>query len=265
MGRAVLHASLVGSCSLLLLMSYLATKGGAHSSAQHDEPPRAANGNFVEQQLGTPPRQLAALEGGVQACGEHRKHRCCGDGICEGPETIGNCMADCPGITTQPVCGEEPHSDTGGHAVVFGIDHRAASAQDCCDRCVEHAKKHAASGKPCTSWVFCPLPVCWGLDTGWNHTYGECWLKWQADPAHPLYGQRGAYSEEYRKKHRFVRSGPPTHVPWTGGIIGGMYDPSIKWVTGPEGMTSSKGDELTNWRAWEAHGVYEKRLRKRQG
>eukprot|EP00965_Chrysotila_dentata_P141752 4685099-Pleurochrysis_carterae.AAC.3 len=134
MGRAVLHASLVGSCSLLLLMSYLATKGGAHSSAQHDAPPRAANGNFVEQQLGTPPRQLAALEGfallpelptalvvrtvgGVQACGEHRKHRCCGDGICEGPETIGNCMADCPGITTQPVCGEEPHS--GGRSGPF--------------------------------------------------------------------------------------------------------------------------------------------------
>ena len=25
------------------------------------------------------------------------------------------------------------------------------------------------------------------------HERGECWLKWQSDPKHPLYGQRGAY------------------------------------------------------------------------
>ena len=118
-----------------------------------------------------------------------------------------------PGVTTQPVCGEEPHSDTGGAAVVFGINHRAASAQDCCDRCQAHAARVNARahgrGKrmPCNSWVFCPLPVCWGLDTGWNHTYGECWLKHQPDPKRPLYGQRGAYTPEFRRRHRHVRTG----------------------------------------------------------
>ena len=136
-----------------------------------------------------------------------------------------------PGVTTQPVCGEEPHSDTGGAAVVFGINHRAASAQDCCDLCQAHAAKAKANGRgkrmPCNSWVFCPLPICWGLDTGWNHTYGECWLKHQPDPAHPLYGQRGAYTPEYRHRHRRVRTGAPSHVPWTGGVIGCARVPAL--------------------------------------
>ena len=137
-----------------------------------------------------------------------------------------------PGVTTQPVCGEEPHSDTGGAAVVFGINHRAASAQDCCDLCQAHAAKAKANGRgkrmPCNSWVFCPLAICWGLDTGWNHTYGECWLKHQPDPAHPLYGQRGAYTPEYRRRHRRVRTGAPSHVPWTGGVIGCARVPALR-------------------------------------
>jgi hypothetical protein len=134
----------------------------------------------------------------------------------------------------------------------------------CCDKCQEHAAKHAK--RPCTSWVFCPLPICWGLDTGWNHTFGECWLKWQADPAHPLYGQRGAYTAEFRHKYRSVRTGAPSHVPWTGGVIGSTVDFSVDWQTGVEGMKSSSGTELTNWRAWEAPGMYEKRLAaKRKG
>ena len=106
--------------------------------------------------------------------------------MCSGPEDAISCPEDCPGVTTAAVCGEEPHSDTGGYAVVFGINHRAASAQDCCDRCQVHAAKPANAKRPCNSWVFCPLPICWGLDTGWNHTYGECWLKYQKDTANPL-------------------------------------------------------------------------------
>eukprot|EP00966_Prymnesium_polylepis_P085235 1973498-Prymnesium_polylepis.1 len=52
----------------------------------------------------------------VRPCSSKRSGYCCGDGKCEGPETIANCMADCPGVTTAKVCGEEPHSDTGGAA-----------------------------------------------------------------------------------------------------------------------------------------------------
>ena len=166
-------------------------------------------------------------------------------------------------MTTEAQCGEEPHSDTGGIAVVFGIKHKAESAQICCDKCREHAAnpKHI---KGCNSWVYCPLPVCWGLDTGWNHTLGECWLKWQADPTKPLYGQRGAYTAEYRRKYKYVRTGAPSHVPWTGGVLGQTPDLSIRWTTGIEGMHSSSGQELTNWRAWEPAGSYEKRLAKRK-
>jgi len=52
----------------------------------------------------------------------------CGDGRCEPPETSTSCGADCPGVTTPPQCGEEPHSDPGGHAVVWGASHKVGSA-----------------------------------------------------------------------------------------------------------------------------------------
>ena len=208
---------------------------------------------------------VIAFSGQPVPCDTNRRKKCCGDDICNGPETIDNCFADCPGITTSAQCFEEPHSDPGGHAVVFGINHRAESAQACCDKCTQHAADHPQ--KPCNSWAFCPLPICWGLDTGWNHTFGECWLKWQKDVKRPLYGQRGEYTAEYRHKHRTVRTGPPSHVPWTGGVFGGTVDLSVRWKTGPEGMTSSNGDEVTNWRAWEPAGAYEKRVaaRAKQG
>lgn len=219
---------------------------------------------LLEEQLEQDVDQVEQNDRAVIPCGGRRRRRCCGDGKCGRSESPISCPADCPGVTTAPVCGEEPHSDTGGYAVVFGINHRATSAQDCCDRCRAHASNPKHAKRPCNSWVYCPLPVCWGLDTGWNHTQGECWLKHQVDPAHPLYGQRGAYTNEYRNKYRHVRTGAPSHVPWTGGVIGTTPDLSVKWTTGIEGMRSSSGAELTNWRAWEPAGSYEKRLAARR-
>ena len=55
----------------------------------------------------------------------------------------------------------------------------------------------------------------------------------------------GRYTAEYRHKYRHVRSGAPSHVPWTGGVVGQTVDTSVQWTTGIEGMRSSKGDELT--------------------
>ena len=172
-----------------------------------------------------------------------------------------------PGVTTPAICGEEPHGDPGGEAVAWGITHRATSAADCCAKCTAHAKLNPK--KPCNSWSFCYLPVCWGLDNAHNHTFGECWLKYQPNLAAVIWGQRGQYTAEYREKHKRVGvqwhyPRPPSHVPWTGGVIGAVLDPSIVWTTGVEGMRSSKGDELTNWRAWEAPGEYEKRLARRR-
>jgi hypothetical protein len=181
----------------------------------------------------------------------------CGDGKCESPaEDALDCLADCPGVTTPAMCGEEPHSDPGGEAVAWGITHKTASATECCERCSAHAAKPANAKKPCNSWSFCPLPQCWSLDTGHRHTFGECWLKWQVDPAHPLYGQRGKYTEPFRranwKVHAHNNLTVPSHVPWTGGIMGGKVDLSVRWETGPAGMTSSQGESLVQWRAWES-------------
>ena len=86
----------------------------------------------------------------------------CGDGRCEAPEDASSCGDDCPGVTTPAMCGEEHHSDPGGHAVVWGASHKTETAAECCQRCSEHAAQPKNSKKPCNSWVFCnTYPQCW--------------------------------------------------------------------------------------------------------
>ena len=202
----------------------------------------------------------------------------CGDGKCEASETAISCFLDCPGVTTPPTCGEEPHSDPQGNAVVDGRGHHVKSAGECCDACSAHAIKYPK--RPCNSWVFCYMPHCWSADNGNTHLFGECWLKHQSDPTHPLYGQRGAYTEEFRRlnadKHLNGRYPEdqnsvqamkpfgivpgsrrnltvPTHVPWTGGVLGVKVDLSVTWTTGADGsMRSSAGDVVVDYRPWES-------------
>merc|ERR1712216_551353 len=135
------------------------------------------------------------------------------------------------------------HSDRGGRGLTFGVGHRTDSAQECCDKC-KALKEHEKG--PCNSWTFCGLPVCWGLDSGWNHTFGECWLR-HLEPDHAAsptlkdFGQRGKYTEEFRQKHMNVRpecadkskpwACPPTHVAWTSGSFGSKTD-SAEYQTG---------------------------------
>ena len=95
----------------------------------------------------------------------------CGDGKCEAPESVDSCFADCPGVTTPEMCGEEPHSDPQGNAVVDGRGHHVKSAGECCDACASHAKKNPR--RPCNSWVFCYMPHCWSADSGNTHLFGE--------------------------------------------------------------------------------------------
>lgn len=205
----------------------------------------------------------------------------CGDGKCESPETITSCFADCPGVTTPPICGEEPHSDPQGNAVVDGRGHHVKDAGECCAACQAHAAKHPKN-RPCNSWVFCYMPHCWSADNGNTHLFGECWLKWQTDPVHPLYGQRGRYTDDFRRVNRdkhlngFYPSEKdkasveamrpfgiipgsrrnltvPTHVSWTGGVIGAKVDLSVQWTTGADGtMKSSAGDVVVDYRPWES-------------
>jgi len=203
----------------------------------------------------------------------------CGDGSCDAPlETIETCFADCPGASTEPTCGEELHSDPQGNAVVDGRGHHVKSATECCAACAVHAAKNPR--RPCNSWVFCHMPHCWSADNGNTHLFGECWLKWQTDPKHPLYGQRGKYTDEYRRRNRDKHlSGTyptdknsveamkpfgivpgsrrnltvPTHVAWIGGVMGVTVDHSISWTTDADGsMRSSSGEVIVDYRPWES-------------
>ena len=123
----------------------------------------------------------------------------CGDGKCEPPESVESCFADCPGAMSDPTCGAELHMDPQGFAVIDGRGHHVPTAAACCAACAAHATK--SKSKPCNSWVFCYMPHCWSADNGNTHLFGECWLKWQADPLHPLYGQRGKYTDEFRRRN----------------------------------------------------------------
>lgn len=50
---------------------------------------------------------VAAVGHSVVPCGAGRYAKCCGDGICNGSEDEITCLADCPGVTTAEMCGEE--------------------------------------------------------------------------------------------------------------------------------------------------------------
>ena len=154
----------------------------------------------------------------------------CSDGKCH-PNN-----QDCPPVTTDPTCGEHPHSGRDGALLTWGLSYRTRSAQECCNQCKQHPKH-------CNSWTFCGLPVCWGLDTGHNHTFGECWLRRLKDArASTSWRQRGKYTAAWLRRHRRTRPGcarnepwacSPTHVPYTSGAIGGPpFNPAERFMTG---------------------------------
>ena len=119
-------------------------------------------------------------------------------------------------VEVDETCHGEASLDLDGPALTWGLNHKASSAQECCDACKAQAKTAREKGeaKQCNSWVYCPLPECWAPDV-WNHTKGECWLKTQADATDPKVNFRGAYPPEFRKEH----STSPTHVPWQAGVL----------------------------------------------
>ena len=173
---------------------------------------------------------VAYVEAAPAACAESLSSVCRRAGECH----LDN--AHCPPVKTDPTCGEHPHSGRDGSLLTWGLTFRTSSAQECCDKCKTHSKK-------CNSWTFCGLPVCWGLDTGHNHTFGECWLRRLLDVrANNTFRQRGRYTDQWLEQHRHARPGcrrnepwacSPTHVPYTSGALGGpAYDPSEAFVTG---------------------------------
>mmetsp|Transcript_50051 Transcript_50051/g.160158 ORF Transcript_50051/g.160158 Transcript_50051/m.160158 type:complete len:172 (+) Transcript_50051:262-777(+) len=120
-----------------------------------------------------------------------------------------------------PACTWTNHLDLDGEAVVWGMNHKTDSAEECCQRCKDFKPR---GGKPCMMWVWCgdPSGVCWSMDI-WNHTTGECWLKYQEgwdgnpdlDSSNIRINQRGAFAAQFRREHRTA----PLMVPWTAGVL----------------------------------------------
>jgi len=117
-----------------------------------------------------------------------------------------------PGPPLPPECNAELHTDYGGTAVRWGLTHHKESAADCCQACIDQAKRAKPGALKCNIWVYCPSEYgCYSPDK-YEHKHQECWLK-QAD--RPKLNFKHRYSERYRDSHPTA----PVVVPWMSGVI----------------------------------------------
>ncbi|XP_072952664.1 uncharacterized protein [Typha angustifolia] len=111
-----------------------------------------------------------------------------------------------------PECHVELHTDYGGTAVKWGLTHHKESAADCCQACLDQAKRAKPGEMKCNIWVYCPSEAgCHSPDI-YEHKHQECWLK-QAEI--PKVTFKDKYSESYRNSHPRA----PVIVPWMSGVI----------------------------------------------
>lgn len=76
------------------------------------------------------------------------------------------------------VCNAELHTDYGGAAVRWGLTHHKESAADCCQACLDQAKRAKPGEMRCNIWVYCPSEFgCYSPDI-YQHKHQECWLKY---------------------------------------------------------------------------------------
>ena len=126
----------------------------------------------------------------------------------------------------RPACAMTPEIDYDGEAVRWGLApaEKMASWHDCCAACLAKRKP-----KRCTHWVFCPQALCWSPDV-WNHTQGECWLKWfdATKQDAPTINFQGAYEEAFRAIHKTA----PRAVQWVGGIVTNGSEGAVAAVDG---------------------------------
>ncbi|KAJ7958140.1 Methionine aminopeptidase 1D chloroplastic/mitochondrial [Quillaja saponaria] len=117
-----------------------------------------------------------------------------------------------PGRPLPPECNPQLHTDYGGAAVRWGLTHHKDSAADCCQACLDHAKRAKAGDKKCNIWVYCPSEFgCHSPDI-YEHKHTECWLKYDEKPRSNF---KDRYSESYRNSHPSA----PVIVPWVSGVI----------------------------------------------
>lgn len=115
----------------------------------------------------------------------------------------------------------EPESDYDGLAVVWGLGHKTATAQECGERCRDHVPNPKGSGfakLPCNAFAWCSAPeggICWEPDIH-KHTSHDCWLKFTEGPAQPQLNMRGAIHEAQKKRHGYKT---PERVPWVSGAV----------------------------------------------
>ncbi|ESQ53818.1 hypothetical protein EUTSA_v10025691mg [Eutrema salsugineum] len=110
------------------------------------------------------------------------------------------------------VCNVELHTDYGGAAVRWGLTHHKESAADCCQACLDQAKRAKPGETRCNIWVYCPSEFgCYSPDI-YEHKHQECWLKYAEKPQQNF---KDRYSESYRNNHPKA----PTIVPWVSGVI----------------------------------------------
>ncbi|KAG7941512.1 hypothetical protein I3843_16G048200 [Carya illinoinensis] len=117
-----------------------------------------------------------------------------------------------PGRPVPPECHAELHTDYGGAAVRWGLTHHKESAADCCQACLDQAKRANPREKKCNIWVYCPSEAgCHSPDI-YKHKHQECWLKYAEKPKISF---RDKYSDSYRNSHPTA----PFVVPWVSGVV----------------------------------------------
>ncbi|KDP38372.1 hypothetical protein JCGZ_04297 [Jatropha curcas] len=117
-----------------------------------------------------------------------------------------------PGRPLPPECRAELHTDYDGAAVRWGLTHHKESAADCCQACLDQAKRAKPGEKKCNIWVYCPSETgCYSPDI-YVHKNQECWLKYAEKPRLNF---KDRYSESYRNSH----PNAPLIVPWVSGVV----------------------------------------------
>ncbi|XP_043812936.1 uncharacterized protein LOC122723729 isoform X4 [Manihot esculenta] len=117
-----------------------------------------------------------------------------------------------PGRPVPPECHAELHTDYDGAAVRWGLTHHKESAADCCQACLDQAKRAKPGEMKCNIWVYCPSETgCYSPDI-YQHKNQECWLKYAEKPKLNF---KDRYSESYRNSH----PNAPLIVPWVSGVV----------------------------------------------
>lgn len=117
-----------------------------------------------------------------------------------------------PGRPPPPECHAELHTDYDGVAVRWGLTHHRDSAADCCQACIEQAKRAKPGQVKCNIWVYCPAETGCHSPDKYEHKYQECWLKYAEKPKLNF---KDRYSEKYRNAHPAA----PLVVPWVSGVV----------------------------------------------